>query len=111
MSADHVVFRAALNQFHNRMGHRLKRAERRTLADFLADDAMVDLAYEHFRTQLPADVEPDPAPGPTPPRPTPILDKLGQWFKWIIENQDQVIAFFKAALEVVMSIVLMFVTL
>lgn len=98
MTDNGLVFRAALREFATNDKVAISRRDRRLIGNFLdRNPELAEMVAEHFAPEVFAD---DP-----PPSPTPILDKFGQWFKWIIDNQDKVLAFIQGIMSLVISII------
>jgi len=103
-----VLFRSVLRQFYQHFSSRMNRKQRRLFDRLLDDESLMDVVFLQFRSQMPVEEsdEDDPVPNPNPtPRPTPILDKFGQMFKWLIEHQEQVLAFIEALMEIIIGVI------
>lgn len=94
---------AALRTTFSRLGTRGRIRDRRLWRDASDNDGILELVYLNFGASI--DTAIMEASGPSLPGDTAIgdgmvLDWLGNAVKWIIENQDAILAFVKAIIEI-----------
>lgn len=101
MNDDRIVFGSALKLFADR---NLSWRQRRQFRDYLDNDVFMDLAHLHFAERSLA----VPLQGESLSSDTPILDKLGLWFQWLVENREEVLEFLTLLGEWILTLVFAF---
>lgn len=97
-----LLFRAAVREVLTNGKARWSLRERRILGRFLDDKPeLAEIAAAEFAPEIGDEPPREPAP---PVRGTPILDKLGAWMKWVIDNQERVLSFIQALITMIVAV-------
>lgn len=88
------AFRAALWEFGER--GRMQLRARRSVRQVCANPFAMDMLRAQLEAEMPSEALGEFGDGA-------ILDKFAQWVKWIIEHQDQILAFIEKIIKIIVD--------